>query len=90
MPSLFPGAYVVTNRRGEYGASAILNRKALKESLESGDYIALPSSVHEWILLKDDGSIGIEECCRIVREINGTDVVKDNEILADRAYRIKI
>ena len=94
MPSLIPLApsdmYVVTNRRRAYGASAILNRKAIKERLGEGNYIALPSSIHEWILLKDDDETDLEYCSQMVRQINGTDVVQNNEILGDRAYRIKI
>ena len=90
MLSLIPFMYVVTNRRRAYGASAILNRKAIKERLGEGNYIALPSSIHEWILLKDDDETDLEYCSQMVRQINGTDVVQNNEILGDRAYRIKI
>lgn len=84
--------YVLTNKVGIKGASAILNRPvlaSLAEEYQVKSLIVLPSSVHEMLLIPDDGSMDLDEMSAMVKEVNHTQV-KSEERLTDRAYRISI
>ena len=82
--------YVLTNQERHFGASSILYkevRKMLYDRFEC-DLIALPSSIHEWILMpvtqiEDYSGLG-----EMVREVNATQVAEE-EKLGDRAYVIR-
>ena len=78
--------YVLTNNRQFFGASVLLQEEVLRRAGEvlGGDYVVLPSSVHEVILVPAAG-VGMtpEECRQMVREINDT-VVKPEERLSDK------
>lgn len=82
--------YVLTNKERHFGASALLyeeTRKMLYDRFEC-DLLALPSSIHEWILMpvtQIDNFSGLGE---IVREVNVTQVTKE-ERLGNRAYVIR-
>ena len=82
--------YVLTNKERHLGASSILYkevRKMLYDRFEC-DLIALPSSIHEWILMpvtEIDNFSGLGE---MVREVNTTQVTEE-ERLGDRAYVIR-
>lgn len=82
--------YVLTNKERHLGASALLyeeTRKMLYDRFEC-DLIALPSSIHEWILLpigEGDFRSGLNE---MVREVNATQV-SEEERLGNNAYVIK-
>lgn len=87
-----PVQYIVTNTINYRGASAILDIKALKNlahKLEVSKFIVLPSSIHEMIIIPDDGKRNIEELSRMVQEVNQTQV-KPEERLTDRAYVIEV
>lgn len=82
---------IVTNTKKEWGASAILNKKALKKLIQkygTNRFIAFPSSVHEMFLTPDDGDICQEELDAMVKENNLR--IRPEERLADRAYIIEI
>lgn len=86
-----PTMYVVTNNRKLLGASAILDKFALKNlagRCNANRFIVFPSSVHEMIAVPDDGKNNIDELNEMVREIN-EDEVDPEERLADRVYIIK-
>ncbi|MBR5421630.1 MAG: hypothetical protein IK115_10810 [Lachnospiraceae bacterium] len=79
--------YVLSNRTRYFGAAALLYPGVLRDFAEQlgRDLYILPSSVHEVILLPDDG---LEEPGRLnemVREVNATQVPAE-EILSDRVY----
>lgn len=82
--------YILTNQEKHLGASSILYkevRKMLYDRFEC-DLIALPSSIHEWILMpvtEIDNFSGLGE---MVREVNTTQVTEE-ERLGDRAYVIR-
>lgn len=79
--------YVLTNEAGINGASCILYEGVIEEfakEMESDIYI-LPSSIHEVILLRDDGR-STSELKELVREANTT-VVGIMDILSDTVYR---
>ena len=82
--------WVVTNRKKINGASSILNKKALielSEKFEDGEYIIIPSSIHECIAvpLKDTDPTYLKA---LVREVNDTEVRAD-EILTYNIYLYK-
>lgn len=87
-----PVQYIVTNTMNYRGASAILDKKALKElaqKLNMSRFIVLPSSIHEMIVIPDDGKCNIEELSKMVQEVNDTQVELE-ERLTDRAYVIEV
>ena len=79
--------YVATNQAGKYGASVLEHpdfTKAAEEKL-GGDFFIIPSSVHEILLLPDDGCIELEEIEAMVQEINATRVPPE-ERLSNTVY----
>lgn len=66
---------VVTNTAEEYGAAAVFypdfQEKVAKQF--DGDFYMLPSSIHEWIAVPDDGR-GPKMLKEIVRAVNDTEV----------------
>lgn len=50
-----------------------------------GDFWILPSSVHEVLLVVDDGKQSAKELCRLVQSVN-TEEVRPEERLSDQAY----
>ena len=51
-----------------------------------GDYVVLPSSVHELILLPDNGSLDYNELQQTVVEVNNN-IVKQEDKLSDHVYK---
>ena len=87
-----PTQYIVTNTINFRGASAILDGEALKklaERLSVQRFYVLPSSIHEMIIIPDDGKCNIEELSRMVQEVNQTQV-EPEERLTDQAYIIEV
>ena len=80
--------YVLSNEAGLNGAASLMYRDALDTASEflHGDLVILPSSIHETILLKDDGSLDYETLQGIVEQAN-RNVVSENEKLSDHIYR---
>ena len=79
--------YVLTNKIGINGAAVILYDNVLKmiaEELES-DLIILPSSIHEVIVIKDDGA-DPDILKQIVCEVNLCEVTAV-EVLSGNVYR---
>ena len=52
---------------------------------EEADVIILPSSIHEVLLLPDDGDISYNEMSRLVAHINQTEVPKEDR-LSNQVY----
>lgn len=80
--------YVLTNREKIYGASAMLYSEKIKElanELET-DLLILPSSIHEVLLLPDEGEQEYDSFRRMVNEVNITQVDPE-EILSFNLYR---
>lgn len=87
-----PTQYIVTNTINFRGASAILDGEALKKlskKLAVSKFIVLPSSIHEMIVIPDDGKCAIEELSKMVQEVNQTQV-EPEERLTDQAYVIEV
>lgn len=80
--------YVLTNQAMAYGAAGILDHgmvSGLARKL-GADLFLIPSSVHEILLLPDDGQTRVEELNRMVMEVNDSQVAP-RERLSDRVYR---
>ena len=79
--------YILTNRDGRYGAAGVLDKKLLRglADREGMNLYLLPSSVHEFILLLDDGQQDAEALGQMVAEINQIQVLPE-ERLEDHAY----
>lgn len=81
------GMYVLSNFSRLYGASAILYpgvKEACAKQFKTGFFI-LPSSVHELILVPDEGQVSKEKLEQMVREVNETQV-DPQEHLSDFVY----
>lgn len=79
--------YVITNETGINGASCILYQGAVKylaDQLEEDLYI-LPSSIHEIIVLRDNGNMDKNALARMVAEVNSTQVTEE-DYLSDSIY----
>ena len=80
--------YVFTNRTGIGGASVIINQDFLNllAILLKGDYVILPSSVHEVIVLpKTDQEWDFESLAQLVKDCNKL-VVLETEVLGEHCY----
>lgn len=77
--------YYLTNSNIVNGAATILYPDILKTIGDKfqGNYFILPSSIHEVLLMKDDGEINVEELQSTVRSVND-ESVPEGDILSDR------
>lgn len=76
--------FVVSNKYGMYGSGAIADTEYLKKIHKRlGDFYILPSSIHELIIIKEQGNI--DDLKQMVIEINSTEV-KPEEKLSDNVY----
>ena len=82
-----PQLMILTNAQSFYGASALFypgQMEAIAEQVGS-DFFVLPSSVHETLILADDGSVEPDSLQFMVREINQTEVAPEDR-LSDFVY----
>ena len=83
------GIYVVTNTSENLGAGTIFYPGLLKGIADDHecDLYIIPSSIHECIVIPDDGySMDTSFLRNIIREVNSS-TVADVEILSDNLYR---
>lgn len=80
--------YVLTNQSRYLGAAELLDGETLQSISErlSGDFIVLPSSIHETIIIPSDGETDYPGLKSIVCEVNATEISED-ERLSDHVYR---
>lgn len=80
--------WVATTEAGQYGASAVQIPEFMDEAAErlGGDFFVLPSSVHECLFIRDDGSFDREQLEDMVRSVNATEV-SEADFLSDSVYR---
>lgn len=80
--------YVLSNKSNMKGASAMLDKKGIEELADRigvHEFVLLPSSIHECILVPKMGDMDMEMFENMVREVNET-TVDPLERLVDRAY----
>lgn len=80
--------YVLSNDRRCHGASAILYPGTLAEAARQlgGSFYILPSSIHEVLLLRDDGQSDGQQLHEMIADINRNQL-REEEVLSDYAYR---
>ena len=84
--------YILTNQDTMYGASAILNKKLLKEFGKKHNVdkvLVLPSSIQEVLLIPYEKSLDLEYYSELVREVNRNEVDPIQQ-LSDQAYLMNI
>ena len=79
--------YVASMPDMAYGAGVILYPDFMEKAAEKigGDFYVLPSSVHEVLLLRDDGVIPLKDLKEIVQSVNRTEVAYE-DYLSDNVY----
>ena len=79
--------YIATNKTGFHGASVAVYPEFLEQAAEKmgGSFFMLPSSVHEFILLKDDGRQKAKDLNKMVKNVNET-VLEPRDFLSNQCY----
>ncbi len=78
--------YIISNRAGLNAAAAILDKKFLDNIVEKyGCSLLIPSSVHEWILVKDNGSMSPSDIQSMIEQVNEEQVAVEDR-LSNHAY----
>lgn len=81
-----PAVFVVTNAEGFMGASALFYEGVQEkiEELLGGDYYAVPSSVHELLVIPEKDAPNISEIREMLIEANG--MIAKEDVLSDVPY----
>ena len=79
--------YIATNKSGFQGAAVLAYPDFAEKASEAmgGSFYMLPSSVHEFILIKDDGHQNAKDLNRMVKNVNET-VLEPRDFLSDQCY----
>ena len=87
IPSVEPQLFVASTRDSDRGAACILYPGFLEaaKNVVGDQFFILPSSIHEMLLLPDNGAMSTAELKAMVTAINA-DVVDPDEILTDNVY----
>lgn len=87
---------ILTNKKFQCGASALLSKKARKEICEklgTTRFLVLPSSIHEILivdpLLYKEGENCIEGFTKMVKDVNKTQVALEEQ-LEDKAFFVEL
>ena len=83
--------YVATVSDCQFGAKVLAYPGFFEyaAAIVGGSYYILPSSIHELILLTDDGTLTVEELQNTVREINETEV-SESDFLSNEVYHYDV
>ncbi len=87
----FGDMMIASNDRVYYGAGVLLYEglcSAIAMQV-GGSFLIIPSSIHEVILLEDDGKIPEEELADMVGNVNSI-VLEPKDILSDSVYRFDL
>ena len=79
--------YIATNKTGFHGAAVAAYPDFCEQAAEKlgGSFFMLPSSVHEFILIKDDGRQKAKDLNKMIRNVNET-VLEPRDFLSDQCY----
>ena len=79
--------YIATNTSGFQGAAVAGYPDFCEKAAEAigGSFYMLPSSVHEFILIKDDGKPNAKDLNKMIKNVNET-VLEPRDILASQCY----
>jgi hypothetical protein len=77
--------YVLTNTDGMFGANLLLDKETMQYVSEvlGGDFIILPSSIHEVIIL--GMANGTDGLTGMINQVND-EVVEDRDVLSNHPY----
>lgn len=80
--------YVLSNKARRYGASVLLYKDVLKSfSIKSQhNFYIIPSSIHELIIVPDQGTESVEDLKNMVYQVNRTELSYE-DILSDSVYK---
>ena len=83
--SQMPTFFVVTNQQRIDGAGAIFYPEVMDNlgELLGQDYFILPSSIHEMLVLPDNGEVSADELRMMVTEVNATQVAPAERLTND-------
>ena len=78
---------ILSNQQKAHGAGCLLYEGVLEKLAVNYDssYYILPSSIHEVILLPDNGQESVEHLKNMIHEVNSTQVAPE-EVLSDSLY----
>lgn len=82
--------YIVSNKSGIRGASAVLDKKVLKDigkKHETDTLIILPSSIHEVLVVPYEYGMDMDFMRNMVTEVNATEVFPEDQLISD-AYKV--
>ena len=81
------GLLILTNNDKHFGATEILNRKAMQEVATKikGDFFCLPSSIHEFLFCPVSSGADAKALKEMVMSVNATTVEKCDK-LSDSVY----
>lgn len=87
LPEEMTKQHVLSNESCRYGAAGMLRQDLMERFAEQagGNFYILPSSIHDLILLPDDGSVNAECLKEMVQEVNKSVVVRE-EWLSENVY----
>ena len=87
IPEEDPKMMIVTNTQGSLGASALFcdGIMDMAADIMNGNYFVLPSSIHETLIVPDNGEFERESLENMVKEANRT-VVEPVDRLSDAVY----
>lgn len=79
--------YIATNKSGFQGASIAAYPDFAEKAAETigGSFYMLPSSVHEFILIKDDGKPNARDLNKMIKNVNET-VLEPRDLLSNQCY----
>ena len=86
-PAEGPQMYVLTSDDKLYGAKFLADTGRMDSIAEKlgGDFMVIPSSINECILMPNDGSIDRKELENMIHQVNA-EQVPEKEILSEHAY----
>lgn len=79
------GLYVLTNQSRLNGAGVLAQDHILERigDLLGSDFYVLPSSIHEVLIVPDNGAVSLKELEAMVKEVNATQVAPE-DLLSDK------
>ena len=79
--------YIATNKSGFQGAAVAAYPEFAKKAAETigGSFYMIPSSVHEIILIKDDGTPKAKDLNAMIKNVNET-VLEPRDLLSEQCY----
>ena len=82
-----PQMFVMSNATKVNAASGMIFTEKLQEfaELHNCNMFILPSSIHELLLVPDNGSMDVDSLAQMVHEVNSTQVAPE-EVLSDNVY----